>query len=110
MTMIWKNPRFNYYLLISNCHLNFESSIVCSSRRPKRWYSESTVYFSTAVCYCLLYYNYSTFQIVNLYNYKMTTHNLQIDIDGQLLGHKTFLFNVEESALDYIQQAGKHIS
>lgn len=40
----------------------------------------------------------------------MTTHNLQIDIDGHLLGHQTFLFNVEEPALDYIQQAGKHIA
>lgn len=40
----------------------------------------------------------------------MTTHNLKIDIDGHLLSHRTFLFELEESALDFIQQAGKHIA
>lgn len=37
----------------------------------------------------------------------MATHNLQIDINGHVLGLQTCLFDLEESALDYIQQAGK---
>lgn len=41
----------------------------------------------------------------------MATFNLQIDIDGCLLGHKRLLFDLEENALDYIQQAAsKHIT
>jgi len=50
----------------------------------------------------------TVFSII-LINYKMATYNLKIDIGG-LLGHLTFLFDLDEGALDYIQQtAGKHI-
>ncbi|XP_050065651.1 uncharacterized protein LOC126554633 [Aphis gossypii] len=35
----------------------------------------------------------------------MATFNLQIDIDGCLLGYKRLLFDLEKNALDYIQQA-----
>jgi len=38
-------------------------------------------------------------------------YNLKIDIGGSLLGRQTFLFDLDECPLDYIQQAGgKHIT
>jgi len=99
-----EKPVLQLLFLISNCYLNFESNHFD--------FTSTLLQPTTAVCYCLvpthslLYYS---FEIVFLYNYKMATHNLQIDINGHVLGLQTFLFDLEESALDYIQQAGKHI-